>query len=149
MSCTQIWPPRYSLNTEHQRVLLLQSLYWSILLCLVAELCLALCNPMDCRAPGSSIHGISKQEYWSVLPFPSPGDLPDPGIKPASPALVGAHSSSYSIFTSFLQDFVQNATLSEAYSLTVLLKIITSSNLVAFPLLLMQCCLPIALIITI
>jgi len=30
-----------------------------------------------------------KQEYWSGLPFPSPGDLPDPGIKPASPALVG------------------------------------------------------------
>ena len=89
MSCTQIWPPRYSLNTEHQRVFLLQSLYWSILLCLVAELCPAPCNPMDCSAPGSSIHGISQQEYWSVLPFPSPGDLPDPGIKPASPALAG------------------------------------------------------------
>ena len=29
----------------------------------------------------------SRQEYWSVLPFPSPGDLPDPGIKPGSPAL--------------------------------------------------------------
>ena len=31
--------------------------------------------------------GFSRQEYWSGLPFPSPGDLPDPGIKPASPAL--------------------------------------------------------------
>ena len=31
--------------------------------------------------------GFSRQEYWSRLPFPSPGDLPDPGIKPASPAL--------------------------------------------------------------
>ena len=31
--------------------------------------------------------GFSKQEYWSGLPFPSPGDLPDPGIKPGSPAL--------------------------------------------------------------
>ena len=31
--------------------------------------------------------GFSKQEYWSGLPFPSPGDLPDPGIKPQSPAL--------------------------------------------------------------
>ena len=30
---------------------------------------------------------FSKQKYWSVLPFPSPGDLPDPGIEPASPAL--------------------------------------------------------------
>ena len=31
--------------------------------------------------------GYSRQEYWSVLPFPSPGDLPDPGIEPRSPAL--------------------------------------------------------------
>ena len=31
--------------------------------------------------------GFSTQEYWSGLPFPSPGDLPDPGIKPWSPAL--------------------------------------------------------------
>ena len=30
--------------------------------------------------------GFSKREYWSGLPFPSPGDLPDPGIKPGSPA---------------------------------------------------------------
>ena len=31
--------------------------------------------------------GFSRQEYWSGLPFPSPGDLPDPGIKPGCPAL--------------------------------------------------------------
>ena len=31
--------------------------------------------------------GFSGQEYWSALPFPSPGDLPDPGIEPRSPAL--------------------------------------------------------------
>ena len=31
--------------------------------------------------------GFSRQDYWSGLPFPSPGDLPDPGIKPGSPAL--------------------------------------------------------------
>ena len=31
--------------------------------------------------------GFSRQEYWSGLPFPSPGDLPDPGIRPGSPAL--------------------------------------------------------------
>ena len=31
--------------------------------------------------------GFSRQEYWSGLPFPSPGDLPNPGIEPASPAL--------------------------------------------------------------
>ena len=31
--------------------------------------------------------GLSRQEYWSGLPFPSPGDLRDPGIEPGSPAL--------------------------------------------------------------
>jgi len=31
--------------------------------------------------------GFSKQEYWKRLPFPSPGDIPDPGIKPRSPTL--------------------------------------------------------------
>ena len=59
---------------------------------LVAQLCLTLCNPMDCSPPGSSVHGISRQEYWSGLPCPPPGDLPDPGIKPTSfisPALAG------------------------------------------------------------
>ena len=41
------------------------------------------CDPMDySQAPLSM--GFSRQEYWSVLPFPSPGDLPDPGIEPAS-----------------------------------------------------------------
>ena len=33
--------------------------------------------------------GFPRQEYWSAWPFPSPGDLPDPGIEPASPALAG------------------------------------------------------------
>ena len=33
--------------------------------------------------------GFPRQEYWSGLPFPSPGDLPDPGIEPMSPALAG------------------------------------------------------------
>ena len=39
----------------------------------------------DYQAPPSM--GFSRQECWSGLPFPSPGDLPDPGIKPESPAL--------------------------------------------------------------
>ena len=46
-----------------------------------------LCDPMDCSLPGSPIIGFSRQEYWSGLPFPSPEDLPDPGIKPGSPTL--------------------------------------------------------------
>ena len=44
---------------------------------------------MDSRSPGSSVHGISQQEYWEGLPFPSPGDLPRPGIKPEASALAG------------------------------------------------------------
>ena len=50
---------------------------------LVAQLCPTLCNPMVCNLPGSS-GDFSRQEYWSGLPFPSPGNLPDPGIEPAS-----------------------------------------------------------------
>ena len=41
-------------------------------------------TPMDCSRPGFSVHGFSRQEYWSGLPVPSPGVLPDPGIKPVS-----------------------------------------------------------------
>ena len=53
----------------------------------VAQSCLTLYDPLDCSPPGSSVHGFSRQEYWSGLPFPPPGDLPDPGIEPESPAL--------------------------------------------------------------
>ena len=43
---------------------------------------------MDYSLPGSSVHGIFWQEYWSGLPFPSPEDLPNPGIEPTMcPAL--------------------------------------------------------------
>ena len=40
---------------------------------------------VDCQAPPSM--GFSRPEYWSGLPFPAPGDLPDPGIEPGSPTL--------------------------------------------------------------
>ena len=43
---------------------------------------------MDCIAHQSSPSmELSRQEYWSRLPFPSPGDLPDPGVKSGSPTL--------------------------------------------------------------
>ena len=51
-----------------------------------------LCDPMDCSPPGSSAHGILRQEYWSGLPCSPPGELPDPWIElasPKSPALAG------------------------------------------------------------
>ena len=68
--------------------------------------CLTLCDHMDCSLPGSSAHGIfqartlgtvvcqaplsiglSRQEFWCRLPCPPPRDLPNPGVKPGSPAL--------------------------------------------------------------
>ena len=49
--------------------------------------CLTLCDPMDRSPPGSSAHGNSPGEFWGGLPFPSPGDLSNPGIKPKSPTL--------------------------------------------------------------
>ena len=51
------------------------------------QLCPTLWDPVDCSPPGSSIHGIPQKEYWSGLPFPSPGHFPDPGIEPRSPTL--------------------------------------------------------------
>ena len=51
------------------------------------QLCPALGNPMACKSPGSSVKEFSRQEYWSGLPCPPPGNLPDPGIEPTSPAL--------------------------------------------------------------
>ena len=56
------------------------------------QLCLTLCDSMDCSPPSSSVHGILPQEYWNGFPWLPPGDLPDPGIKPTvlmSPALAG------------------------------------------------------------
>ena len=48
--------------------------------CSIARSCPTLCDPMDCNPPGSSPHGIS-QARIQVLPFPSPGDLPNPAIE--------------------------------------------------------------------
>ena len=54
---------------------------------LVTKSCPTLVTPwtIACQAPLSM--GFSMQEYWSGLPFPSSGDLSDPGIEPRSPAL--------------------------------------------------------------
>ena len=47
----------------------------------------ALCDSMDCSLQAPLSMEFSRQEYWSGLPFPSPGDLPNPGIDLRSPAL--------------------------------------------------------------
>ena len=43
------------------------------------------CDPMDYSLLGSSVPGFSRQQHRSELPFPSSGDLPDPGIEPMTP----------------------------------------------------------------
>ena len=65
----------------------------SVLPKLKAEVCYSLTrvplfhNPLDCSLQAPLSMGFFRQEYWSGLPCPPPGDLPDPGIKPTSPAL--------------------------------------------------------------
>ena len=46
--------------------------------------CPALCDPMDCSPPGSSVHGFLQARILVGLSLPSPGDLPNPGIEPVS-----------------------------------------------------------------
>ena len=75
-------------NDDIKRHLLLgRKAMTNLSLSLVSKSCLTLATPWTaaCQAPLSI--GFSKQEYWSGLPFPSPQDLPDPGIEPGSPAL--------------------------------------------------------------
>ena len=61
---------------------------------LVAKLCPTLETPwtIACQAPLSM--GFSRQEYFSGLPCPPPGDLPNPGLKPRSPSLLLSHQRS-------------------------------------------------------
>ena len=57
---------------------------------LVTQSCPNLCNPLDCNLLGSSVHGILQArilEWVAIQPFPSPGDLPNPGIEPRYAAL--------------------------------------------------------------
>ena len=57
------------------------------------SMCATLCDPMDCARQAPLSVELSRQEYWSGLPFPTPGDLPNPGVELVSlgsPALATA-----------------------------------------------------------
>ena len=56
---------------------------------LVTQSCPTFVTPWTVALWAPLSMGFSRQEYWSGLPFPSPGDLPNPGTEPASPALAG------------------------------------------------------------
>ena len=68
----------------NNRVLLCGTWWW---FSSVVQSCPTLATPWTVARQAPLSMGFSRQEYWSGLPFPSPGDLPDPGIKPRSPAL--------------------------------------------------------------
>ena len=71
---------------QHFRVSNVTIIY--AVLWLAAQLCPTLCDLMDYSLPGSSgPRGFFRQEYWSGLPCPPQGDLPNPGIKPRYLAL--------------------------------------------------------------
>ena len=53
----------------------------------VAQSCLTLCDPWTVAHQAPLSMGFPRQEYWSGLPFPSPGDLPDLGMEPRFPTL--------------------------------------------------------------
>ena len=60
------------------------------------------------QAPPSM--GFSRQEYWSGMPFPSPGDLPNPGIEPGSPALQ-ADANTHTFFSILFSTMVYHRIL--------------------------------------
>ena len=70
-----------------------QKLMSQALVCMRVQSCVTLFAtlwPVARQAPVSM--GFFRQEYWSGLPFPSPGNLPEPGIEPVSPPLAGGFS---------------------------------------------------------
>ena len=61
----------------------------SVMVVLVAKLCPTLATPWTLALQAPLFMEFSRREYWSGLPFPSLGDLPNPGVEPTSPALTG------------------------------------------------------------
>ena len=78
-------PKSFEVGTHtHTRAVLLHT-HTHVLCCSKPpQSCLTLCDPLDCSFQASMSMGFSRQEYWSRLPCPPPGDLPHPGIEPTS-----------------------------------------------------------------
>ena len=96
-SCAPVWTPLSLSQPLASPIAPPQPLFSPTLpgftghVCVHAQSCPTLCDPMDCSPQGPLTIEFSRQEYWSGLPFPSSGDLPNPRIEPASrvPALAG------------------------------------------------------------
>ena len=80
--------PRFSLPAYAEKLIKFFFLISRVKVCVcsVAQLCQNLCDPRGCRGLLGP-WGFSRPEYWSWLPCPPPGDLPNPGIEPSSLAL--------------------------------------------------------------
>ena len=72
-------PALYTIWSETQ-------FYQPLYACVLTQLCPTLCDPTDGSPSGSSVQGVSQARILEWLPCPPPGDRPDPGIEPASPA---------------------------------------------------------------
>ena len=85
--------PRTGGTRRFTAALLIMAKGWKLSKCLLfggglaAKSCLTLATPWTIAHQAPLSMGFPRQEYWSRLPFPSPGELPDPGIEPKSPAL--------------------------------------------------------------
>ena len=76
----------------------IEYIYNILCVCVRAQPCPTLCDPRDYSLPGSSVHGIFQAKNTG-LPFPAPGNLPDPGIEPASPEAPALASRFFTIDT--------------------------------------------------
>ena len=84
---TRVGGNGWSYNHHQKNIVSAWCMYAKLL-----QVCLTLLDPVDCSLPGSPFVGFSRQEYWSQLPCPPPGGLPNSGIEPkslTSPALAG------------------------------------------------------------
>ena len=85
-------------------------LHNSLCVCIQSQSCPALCDPVDCSPPVPFSVEFSRQEYWSRLPFPSPGDLPNSGIDTsslASPALAGGFSTTSTTWEALISAYIR------------------------------------------
>ena len=83
--------------------------------CLVTKSCPTLVTPWFIAHQAPLPMGFPREEYWSGLPFPSPGDLPSPGIEPASPELASGFFTTESPVNKALY-FIKNGKDSEDFS---------------------------------
>ena len=111
----------FSVSIERKN-LWTRSKWFSVCVCVCARACVCVCvcvcvwlfgTPwtMDCSSPDSSVRGIfqARKESWSGLPFPTPEDLPDPGIKLtslASPALADGFFTTSATFSRSIQMYL-------------------------------------------